>query len=78
MISQEEMLNIICTEAIEYGGLQEIPTQKDGATNSFHSRKRGARAPSEARREEGEMDVPLLAYNLRLVQKTDGTFEWKD
>jgi hypothetical protein len=78
MISHQEMLEIVCTEAIEYGGLQEVPWQKHGAKQSFHSAKRGARGPHVSNGERPGSSEVTAAYDLRLVAAPDGTLEWKD
>jgi len=78
MISQKEMLNIIRTEAIEHGGLQEVPSQQHGGKTSFFSAKRPARGTEENRGSSPETDSPALECDLRLVKKADGTFEWQD
>jgi len=78
MISQKEMLNIICTEAIEYGGLQEVPGQQHGGKTSFHSAKRGARGPDEKNGGRPDPDLPAVNYDLRLIRETDGALRWKD
>ena len=78
MISQNEILNIICTEAIEFGGLQEVPGHKHGGKNSFHAAKRGARGPDDNHRVCSDSEFPTVHYALRLVKETDGTLNWKD
>ena len=78
MISQKEMLDIICTEAIEHGGLQEIPGQQHGGRASFHEAKRGARATEENNIGHPALDSPSLAYDLRLVREADGKLNWED
>jgi hypothetical protein len=78
MISQKEMLNIICTEAIEYGGLQEVPSQHHGGKNKFFSAKRAARGGQEDPGSLSSSGSPTVQYDLRLIKKDDGTFEWKD
>jgi hypothetical protein len=78
MISHKEILDIVCTEAIEYGGLQEIPGHKDGAKLSFHSPKRGARGPETNDGGRPESQPLAIQYDLRLVQEEDGKLTWKD
>jgi len=78
MISQNELLDIICTEAIEYGGLQEIPGHKHGAKHSFHSAKRGARTPDDDTRDSEDLHLPPINYGLRLVMEENGFLVWKD
>jgi|HubBroStandDraft_1064217.scaffolds.fasta_scaffold228410_2 hypothetical protein len=78
MISQKEMLDIICTEAIEYGGLQEIPGQQHGGRTSFHEAKRGARTTEENNIGHSASESPAVSYDLRLVREADGTLTWED
>jgi hypothetical protein len=78
MISHQEMLGIVCTEAIEYGGLQELPSQKHGAKQSFHSAKRGTRATSVVNGRSPICDSQPIEYDLRLIATPDGKLEWKD
>jgi hypothetical protein len=78
MISHQEMLEIVCTEAIEYGGLQEVPWQKHGAKQSFHSAKRGARSSDVRNGDRSDTNAQAVEYDLRLVIRSDGTLEWKD
>jgi|GEM_PF-2158560 len=79
MISQQEIIDIICTEAIEHGGLQEVPRHKNGATQSYHSRKRDARGQNNQHEPKGEeSELEPLSYDLRLISEDDGSFKWKD
>jgi hypothetical protein len=78
MISQTEMLDIICTEAIEYDGLQEVPAQQHGGSTSFFSPKRAARAPEESNLSHPTSDSPTVVYDLRLTRERDGTLLWED
>ena len=78
MISHKEMLEIVCTEAIEYGGLQEIPGHKHGARQSFHSRKRGSRGPEICNGDRSKANAETVQYDLRLLVAPDGSLEWKD
>jgi hypothetical protein len=77
MISQKEMLDIICTEAIEYGGLQEVPAQQHGGSTSFFSPKRAARAPEESNLSHPTSGSPTVVYDLRLIREKDGTLRWE-
>ena len=78
MLTEEEILKVICTEAIEYGGVQEVPGQKHGARHSYHSPKREARGPEQNRSGRSEPDLPPAQYPLRLVRLADGQLEWQD
>ena len=78
MIGCQEMLEIVCTEAIEHGGLQEVPVPKHGAKQSFHSPKRGARGPDICNGDRAVIGAPVVRYDLRLVMESNGTLHWKD
>jgi len=78
MISQKEMLGIICTEAVEFGGLQEIPGQQYGGKTSFHSAKRTARYNHDSRLKRVKVDSNSVEYGLRLIRSNNGKLEWKD
>ncbi len=78
MISQKEMLDIICTEAIEHGGVQEIPGQQHGGRTSFHDPKRGGRSTGENNTGRSGGDTPSVPYDLRLVREADGALTWED
>jgi hypothetical protein len=78
MLSDDEILEIVCTEAIEYGGVQEVPGQKHGARHSYHSPKRGARGPEQDRSGRSESNLPSVHYTLRLIQRENTTLEWED
>lgn len=78
MLSYEELLNIVCSEAVEYGGLQEVPGHKHGARHSYHAAKRGARDSEQGQAEHAESDVPPVQYALRLVRHEDGSMQWED
>ncbi len=77
MISQKELLDIVCTEAIEHGGLQEVPGQQHGGNTAFFAAKRISRGGSERRGTTGIPKSTSIKYALRLVKKVDGTLEWK-
>jgi hypothetical protein len=72
------MLDIICTEAIEHGGLQEIPDQQHGGHTSFHEEKRGARTTEENNIGRSATASAGIPYDLRLVREPDGTLTWED
>ena len=78
MISLEEILNIICTEAIEHGGVQEVPDHKHGAQQQYHSPKHDARAPGENNENPLEPELPPIRYDLDLIEDSDGTLHWED
>jgi len=78
MLSEQEILDIVRAEAIEYGGVQEVPGQKHGARHSYHSPKRSARAHDENRSGRFEVGLRVVKYVLRLVREHDGKLHWKD
>ena len=78
MISQKEMVDIILTEAIEYGGLPEVPSQQRGGKTSFHAAKRASRGMGERNGRSAASNARKVRYNLRVVRKRDGTPQWKD
>ena len=78
MISLEKLLDIVCTEAIEYGGLQEVPDRADGTVEYYHSAKRNARGEYE-NGEQGLREVlPPIRYDLELIEAQDGTLQWEE
>jgi len=78
MISLDMLMDIICTEAIEHGGLQEVPDRADGTVEHYHSLKRNARADGEL--DNGEQrttaSMPPIQYDLELIESDDGTIKW--
>ena len=78
MISIEKLLDIVCTEAIEHGGLQEVPDRADGTMEYYHSAKRQARgeyANGEPLSSEG---LTPIQYDLELIASEDGTLRWEE
>lgn len=78
MLTSSELLNIICTEATEFGGIQELPGHKHGAKHSFHSQKRRARGPGNVGGGVRPSNSEAVDYPLRLVRMKDGSLIWKD
>jgi hypothetical protein len=77
MISRKSLLNMICTEAFEYGGIQEVPDHKHGADQNYASPKRDARGSSPLeRRCAVDGTLPTMRYTLELVRQADGTLRW--
>lgn len=60
----EDILGMIATEAIEYGGMSEE-----------HWREEGCPMPENSR--NGEI-LPPMQYDLRLIRRDDGTLYWDD
>lgn len=80
MLNPKTLLNIICTEAIEYSGQQEVPDNKHGANQNFHARKREARSseassPPDIDTNHEELE---MCYMNELVLGEDGRLEWVD
>lgn len=78
MISIETLLAIVCTEAIEYGGLAEVPDRVDGAQESYHSMKRGARGEYEGEGRELVEGSSPICYKLELIRTAEGKLEWEE
>lgn len=76
MISLENLLNIICTEAFEYGGIPEVPDHKHGAISNFSTPKRDARGEFEHVSNPHSEQDSYLQYDLELVLESDGTLRW--
>ena len=72
------MLAIIVTEAIEFGGLQEVPSQQRGGKTSFHAAKRVARGVGESNGGLRGSDKLKVKYRLRIARGRDGKLHWKD
>ena len=76
MISLENILNIICTEAFEYGGVPEVPDHKHGAPQNYAAPKRDARGEVERGARSHSARLPVLRYGLELVRESDGKLRW--
>jgi hypothetical protein len=76
MISLENILNIICTEAFEHDGVPEVPDHKHGAPQNYAAQKRDARGEIEDQERSPSAPPDSLQYDLELVQERDGTLQW--
>lgn len=76
MIALKNILNIICTEAFEDGGIPEVPDHKHGARENYSAAKRDARRYVEHDRSTRTGELSDLKYNLELVEDKDGTLHW--
>jgi len=76
MITLDCILDIICTEAYEYGGIPEVPDHKHGAPQNYSAAKRDARGVVAEDRRSYSTSVPALRYDLELLQEADGTLRW--
>lgn len=78
MIALNNLLNIICTEALEHAGVPEVPEHKHGAAQNYSALKRDARgAPEKELLARTNGAAPLL-YPLKLVRRSDGTLDWEE
>lgn len=77
MISLRKLLDIVCTEAIESGGLPEVPDRVDGAMDNYHAAKQNARSESNV---EGGLEsvnsLPPIRYDLELIRDENGNLRW--
>jgi hypothetical protein len=78
MIPLDDLLNIICTEALEHSGAPEVPDHKHGATQNYSTEKRDARGSLSMDRTAYSSDLPPLRYDLELVRRPDGTLNWEE
>lgn len=76
MIALENILNIICTEAFEYGGIPEVPDHKHGAPQNYAALKRDARGEDDSDATSHSAEFPLLQYDLELVLDEDNILRW--
>ena len=77
MISLQKLLDIVCTEAIEYGGLPEVPDRVDGAMENYHAAKRTARGePDEHEAGAVQPALPPIQYDLELIEDERGKLHW--
>jgi hypothetical protein len=75
MISLENILDMICTEAFEHGGVPEVPDHKHGAPLSYFAEKRDARGDM-AHPERSQTSETALQYDLELVEDKKGNLDW--
>lgn len=78
MISIETLMNIICTESIEYGGLQEVPDRADGTIEHYHSLKRNARGEYKNGDQRIVKDLSPISFDLELIEDTQGRLHWEE
>ncbi len=76
MISLDNLLDIVCTEAIEHGGLQEVPDRADGTIEYYHSAKREARGEYKNGEQIDIISLPPMRYDLELIELEDGKLQW--
>ena len=69
---------MICTEAVEHAGVQEVPDNQLGGKQYYHSHKRGARDSYEKNEGKKSDNLPPIYYNLELIEKSDGTLDWEE
>ena len=73
MLSLENLLDIVCTEAFEHGGIPEVPDHKHGASQNYSAPKRDARGVVQEDVRSTREGPPVLRYDLELIQDADGT-----
>ena len=79
MLTPGQLMDIICTEAVEFGGLQEVPEDKHGASQNYHSSKRDARGSNQLQQSSSMLEeLPPIKCRLALREHPDGTLEWID
>ena len=78
MLSLRQLMDVVCTEAIVYGGLQEVPDRVDGAVEHYHSAKRNARGQYGGREHDLSGELPPIHFDLELIEGDDGTLRWEE
>ena len=78
MIEIHNMLNIVCTEAVEDGGIPEVPDHVHGIAPNYWAPRRDARAAHVEEPRRKPENLPTFQYNLELVQDEDGKVRWYD
>ena len=78
MIALKNILNIICTEALEYGGIPEVPDHKHGAPQNYSAYKRDARGEAVNDPRSQSEQLSDLQYDLELVVDSDGHLQWHE
>lgn len=76
VITLEDILNIICTEAFEHSGIPEVPDHKHGAPQSYAAAKRDARGDVHESRRSNSQQLPALQFDLELIEDEDGKLHW--
>jgi len=78
MNSSNDLLKIICTEAAEHYGIQEVPDDKFGASQYYHSAKREARGPNKGLESVASSMLPAIDFKLELIENEDGSIDWNE
>ncbi len=78
MIALENLLNIVCTEALEYAGVPEVPEHKHGAAQNYSAPKREARGAVEREALAPSSQSRPLPFALKFVLQSDGTMDWEE
>ena len=68
MISINDLSNIICTEALEHSGVQEVPDEQYGSTSNYHSEKRNAREVDKNSNQQKTEKLTPIRFRLELVE----------
>lgn len=78
MIGRKNLLNIVCTEAVEHSGVPEIPENKHGAWQNYSTGKRDARGSVGMDVVTHVNDPEPLIYRLEVIRHDDGTLSWEE
>ena len=78
MIDLEDLLDIVCTEAFEHGGVPEVPDHKHGSEPNYHAQKRPARDPDGNTCQNYDETLLPIKYDLELILKGDNTYAWEE
>jgi hypothetical protein len=77
--SIETILRCVQTEAVEHGGIQEVPDDKYGADYNYHDPKREARAATDPNVGGRLMPAPSeegVEFRLELLVDDSGRLAW--
>ena len=78
MNSRSDILGMVCSEALEYGGVQEIPEHKHGTQHNYFSKKRSARTSDSIYSKNGKQKHKSVKISLKLIRNENGKIQWVD
>jgi hypothetical protein len=78
VITLEDILNIICTEAFEHSGIPEVPDHRYGSPPNYAYAKRDARGQFHIYWRSNSRQLPKLDYDVELIVDDDGNLHWVD
>jgi hypothetical protein len=79
MIEIHNLLNIVCTEAFEDGGIPEVPDHvRDIAQPNYWAPRRDARSLQVEESLRTPQNLPTFQYNVEFVVDEDGKGYWYD